>query len=71
MLSRAQKIFPPLAGGRLEVEKWAATVLVWGLLILLLLGLGLPLLFILGRAALDQDGDFAGLANFVDVWNSP
>ncbi|AUH51682.1 putative 2-aminoethylphosphonate ABC transporter permease subunit [Chromobacterium sp. ATCC 53434] len=52
-------------------ESSAATALVWTLVAALALALGLPLLSILGKSVLTTDGDFAGLANFASVLDSP
>ncbi|QEL54859.1 putative 2-aminoethylphosphonate ABC transporter permease subunit [Chromobacterium paludis] len=71
MLSVARKIARSGVGLRLDGEKWVAIGLVWALVGLLALALGLPLLFILGKSALTMEGDFAGLANFAEVWHSP
>ncbi|WP_047248295.1 putative 2-aminoethylphosphonate ABC transporter permease subunit [Chromobacterium subtsugae] len=60
-----------LAAGRADGEKLAAAALVWTLAALLALALGLPLLFILGKAFVTVDGGFAGLANFAQVLDSP
>ncbi|OHX10151.1 phosphonate ABC transporter permease [Chromobacterium amazonense] len=71
MLSLAQRIVRPAGLARVDREKWAATALVWGLVVLLALALGLPLLFILGKSVLTMNGDFAGLDNFAEVLDSP
>ncbi|WP_241499276.1 hypothetical protein [Chromobacterium sphagni] len=59
------------AGWRADGESQLAALLVWSLAALLTLALGLPLLFILGKAVTTMDGGFAGLVNFSQVLNSP
>lgn len=69
MLSLAKRWFP--AALRVDGERLAGAALAWALLGWLVLALGLPLLFILGKSVLTMDGDFAGLDNFAEVLASP
>ncbi|MCP1290767.1 putative 2-aminoethylphosphonate ABC transporter permease subunit [Chromobacterium sp. S0633] len=68
MLSRA---LPGRRAAPADGERRVAAALVWTLTALLALALGLPLLFIFGKSVLDMDGGFVGLANFVQVLDSP
>ncbi|OQS12209.1 phosphonate ABC transporter permease [Chromobacterium violaceum] len=69
MLSLAKRWFP--AALQVDGERLAGAALAWALLGWLVLALGLPLLFILGKSVLTMDGDFAGLDNFAEVLASP
>ncbi|MCD4506645.1 putative 2-aminoethylphosphonate ABC transporter permease subunit [Chromobacterium piscinae] len=69
MLSLARRWLP--AALRVDGERLAGAALAWALLGWLVLALGLPLLFILGKSVLTMDGDFAGLDNFAEVLASP
>ena len=71
MLSRALNGWRAAPAGAANGERRLASALVWTLAALLALALGLPLLFIFGKSVLDMDDGFVGLANFVQVLDSP
>ncbi len=74
MLTQALKNRLPgrqVAHTRADAEGRVATLLVWGLITLLALALGLPLLFIFGKAVMNMDGHWVGLANVAEVLDSP
>ncbi|RMC99794.1 putative 2-aminoethylphosphonate ABC transporter permease subunit [Aquitalea palustris] len=71
MLSAVLRWLP--RGGQTGIagEARIAILLLWALVAVLLLGLGLPLLFIFAKAVQDGDGGFVGLVNFAQVLQSP
>ncbi|WP_374423609.1 putative 2-aminoethylphosphonate ABC transporter permease subunit [Chromobacterium sp.] len=71
MLTRALNGWRAAPAGAANGERRLASALVWTLAALLALALGLPLLFIFGKSVLDMDDGFVGLANFVQVLDSP
>ncbi|AXE36735.1 putative 2-aminoethylphosphonate ABC transporter permease subunit [Chromobacterium phragmitis] len=57
--------------GRPDGERLAAAALSWALPAAMIVALGLPLLFILGKAFLRPEGGYAGLASFAEVLAAP